>query len=91
MIINNKNVDINDIVEDINIDNNIPLKRKNGLTLRNSHIEILKRYNINYLEYSTLNSLILEIEEILSEEYIEELDLLSEELQEIEYYNFTNK
>lgn len=91
MKLNGKDLDINNIVEEINIDKNIPLKRKNGLVLRESHIEILKRNNINYEEYSSLNSLILAIEEILIEEDNEELDLLSEELSEINYYNYTNK
>lgn len=86
-----ENIEINNLVEEINIDKNIPLKRKNGLVLRNSHIEILKKNNINYESYASLNSLILAIEEILNEEDNEELEWLSEELSEINYYNYTNK
>ncbi len=92
MEINGKEYKIEDIIEEIDIDKNIPLKRKNGLVLRNSQIETLKKYNINYENYPSLNSLITEIEDILTEEKsIEELENLSEELQEIEYYNYTNK
>ncbi len=92
MIINGKEYNINDLVEEIDIDKNIPKKRKNGLVLRDSWIDVLKRYNIDYENYSSINSLITEIEEILIEEgSIEELENLSEELQEMEYYNYTNK
>ncbi len=92
MIINGKNINIEDLVEKVDIDKNIPLKRKNGLVLRESQIEVLKRYDINYEQFSSLQSLITEIEDILNNEgSIEELESLSEELQEIVYYNYTNK
>lgn len=92
MKINGKNININDLIEEVNIDENIPKKRKNGLVLRDSHIEILKRNGINYEEFPNLNSLIFEIEEIINEgNDDEELEWLSEELSEINYYNYTNK
>lgn len=92
MKIFDQNININDIVEAVDIDSNIPLKRKNGLVLRNSHIEILRRNGINYEEYPNLNSLIFEIETILNEGNAdEELEWLEEELSEINYYNYTNK
>ncbi|MCI8330570.1 MAG: hypothetical protein HFE04_00545 [Bacilli bacterium] len=91
MIIKGKEYNIEDIVENLNIDSNIPMKRENGLVLRNSQIEILKRYHIDYKKFNTLNSLISEIEDILIEEDEEELEILSIELQEQQYYNYTNK
>lgn len=92
MKINGKDINIDDIIEKVDIDKNIPLKRKNGIVLRSSQIEILKRNGINYEEHANLNSLLFEIEETLNEgEQDEELELLSEELAEINYYNYTNK
>lgn len=91
MIVNGKNYNIDDLVEKVNIDKNIPMKRKNGLVLRDSQIEVLKRYHINYEEFNTLTALINEIEEELLEEDIEELEMLSMELQEMNYYNYTHK
>lgn len=93
MIINKKEYNINDLVEEINIDKNIPLKRKNGLVLRDSQIDILNRYYINYEKFNDIKSLILEIEEVLStlDDDYEELESLSIELQEMNYYNYTNK
>ena len=65
MLIRGKNYDINSIVEEIDINSNIPLKRKNGLILRNSQIEVLNFYKINYENFSTINALINEIETVL--------------------------
>ena len=91
MIINKKNINIEDLIENINIDENIPLKRKNALVLRNTHIEVLKRHGINYENYNDIKSIIREIEDILNINNDEELEILSEELSEINYYNYTNK
>ena len=54
-------------------------------------IKILNKYDIDYLKYNNISSLIYEIEEILNEEYNEELDKVSGELAEFNYYNNTNK
>lgn len=92
MIINNKEINIDDIIDEIDINNNVPKLRDNGLILRDSQIEILKKYNINYENYSSLSSLIFEIEEILTYETdLDDLEELSIELSEQNYYNNTNK
>lgn len=88
---NFENINIDEIIN-LNLDKDLLKKRKNGLILRDSWIEILKKYNINYEEHTSLSSLIFEIEEILNYETdLEDLEKLSEELQEINYYNYTNK
>ena len=89
MEINGENINIEDIIKTQKPD--FLKTRKNNIILRDSHIETLKRNGINYEEYSNLKSLILKIEEILLEEENEELELLSEELSDINYYNYTNK
>lgn len=92
MIINGKVVKIEDLVEDVNIDKNVIMKRENGLPLRASHMEILERYHIDYRCHTSLESLIFEIEEVINEsDDCEDLIELSEELSEINYYNYTNK
>lgn len=93
MLINGKGININDLIEEIDIDKNIIKKRENGLPLRDSHIEILNKYHIDYKNHATLQSLIFEIEEVINEEDGDTDDLinLSEELAEINYYNYTNK
>ena len=92
MIINGKEVSIDDLLETIDINNNIPKTRKNGLVLRDSQIETLKKYNIEYENFTSLSSLIFEIEEILTYETdLDDLEELSAELSEQNYYNNTNK
>ena len=66
-------------------------RRENGLMLSDNDIEILQRNDINYLEFSKLESLIFKIEEVLSEEENEELENLNMRLGEYNYYNYTNK
>jgi len=92
MLINGKEININDIVEEVDIDKNIIKQRENGLPLRDSHIEILNKYHIDYKMHTTLSSLIFEIEEVINEsDDCEDLITLSEELSEINYYHYTNK
>ena len=66
-------------------------RRENGLMLSDNDIEILERNNINYLEYSSLESLIFAISEMLDENENDELDALNIKLGEYNYYNYTNK
>ena len=80
-----------DNIIDIDFDKKMHKKRENGLLLTDEQIEILNKYDINYLKYSNISSLIYEIEEILNEEYNDELDKISSELAEFNYYNNTNK
>lgn len=92
MRLNGKDINIEDIITEVDIDKNIPKKRNNNLVLRDSQIEVLKKYNINYETHTSLKSLIFEIEEILNYETdLEDLEQLSEELEEMSYYNYTNK
>ena len=66
-------------------------RRENGLMLSDNDIEILKRNDINYLDYSSLESLIFKIEECLEEIDDDELESLNMKLGEYNYYNYTNK
>lgn len=75
----------------IDIENTKLNKIKNNIYLSNKQIDVLKKYNIDYLKYNNLSDLIFDIEEILNEELYDDLDLVSQELQEFNYYNNTNK
>ncbi len=81
--------EINEIIKEIGT--NFLEKQSNGMMLRRDQISILKKYSIDYLKYTNIESLIYEIEEILNTEYFEDLDNLSQELAEFNYYNNTNK
>ena len=73
-------------------DKNMIKMRGNGIYLSDNQIEVLKRYDIDYKKYISLNSLIFEIEEILNEEVdASDLEEVSSRLSELNYYNNTNK
>ena len=92
MEVNGKKLDIDSLTKDVYNDKSMIKMRGNGIYLSDNQIEVLKRYDIDYKKYISLNSLIFEIEEILNEEvdasYLEEV---SSRLSELNYYNNTNK
>ena len=86
------NSKIESLLNDINIDQYKTQKINDYITLTNYQIEVLKRYDIDYKKYVSLNSLIFEIEEILNEEVdASDLEEVSSRLSELNYYNNTNK
>lgn len=92
MKFNDKKLDINDLTKDVYNDKTMLKMRGNGIYLSDNQIEVLKRYDIDYSKYSSLSSLIFEIEEILNNETdIEDLEEISQRLSELNYYNNTNK
>ena len=55
-------------------------------------IDAAKRYEIDYNNYSSISSLIFDIESILNETYeLDDLEEVSKRLAELNYYNNTNK
>lgn len=98
MIKTTKQDDIDTLLDNLGISLNIEneLKtRSNGLLLTDEQIEILKRHNINYEEYNNIQSLIFKIEEYINDVQgymdIADIDEVSKELSEQNYYNNTNK
>lgn len=82
---------IKNVADNLEFDNFLT-KQKNNIVLRNNEIEILKRYNIDYEKYSSLSQIIYEIEEYLNDGFeSDELEWLSKELSERNYYENTNK
>lgn len=80
-----------DSIIDIDYSKKMHKKRDNGFLLSDEQVEVLNKFNIDYLKFSDISSLIYEIEEILNTDYNEELDKLSSDLAEFNYYNNTNK
>lgn len=92
MEVNGKKLDIDSLTKDVYNDKSMIKMRGNGIYLSDNQIEVLKRYDINYKKYISLNSLIFEIEEILNEEVdASDLEEVSSRLSELNYYNNTNK
>lgn len=83
---------IDSIVNSIDIENTKLNKIKNNIYLSNEQIGILDRNGIDYKKYNSMSELIFDIEDLLNSGYdSEELEDLSVKLQEINYYNNTNK
>lgn len=93
MKINGKELNVETIVDEIDIKNNFRINRGNDIYLSNNQISILERNKIDYKKYSSLSSLIFDIEEYLNNtsEIDEELDALLVDLSELNYYKNTNK
>lgn len=82
---------INELIDDIDFESNKLVKITDKLYLTNYQIEILTKYNINYKELGSLSSIIFMAEEILEEDDYEDLDEITKELSERNYYENTNK
>ena len=84
------NIDYDSLIPDIE---KTKLKKiKNDIYLSDAWIEILERYDIDYRKYNSVSALIFDIEEILNSGVeANELEELSRDMQEFNYYNNTNK
>lgn len=82
----------NDFLESFDVPRDFYKERDHGLMLKDSQIKILKRYQIEYQNYSDLASLLFEIEQCLNEvPNADDLEMVSEQLSEIYYYQETRK
>lgn len=94
MKINNSDIDIETLVTEINPLGMIRKCYSNNIYLSDSDVEILKKYNFDINNYSTIESLIFDIEEYLDTNYdleLDDLERLSINLSEFNYYQNTNK
>ena len=66
-------------------------KQVGNLWLNEYQIEILNKYGLDPKTFNNTKELIFELEKILNENSNEELETLSYELSEFDYYNNTNK
>ena len=91
MIINKKEISINEAINFANYENLLLKRRENDMLLSDYQITILRRNNIDYKKYGSIRELVFEIENLLDEDYDEELDLVSSQLAEYIYYKETKK
>ena len=66
-------------------------KKYGNLYLTDEQVNTLKKYNIDFNKYNKLSDLIYYIEYTLNGNNLEDLEKVSEELSEFQYYNYTNK
>ncbi len=88
MKINNEEIDISDLISDKYMHKEI----KKGIFLSDYQIEILLKYEIDPYKCSSINDLIFQIDEVLEDDdSAEDLDNISREISEFNYYTNTNK
>lgn len=78
------------IIDEIDYEGNMH-KKINNLYLTENQINILTRYNIDYTKCASMNELLYYIDECLELEESEELEKISLEIAETNYYMNTNK
>lgn len=87
-------LDLENIIKEIDFTPGKFVTCKNGLMLTNMEIDVLKRFNIDYENCSTLKEIIYLIEDILNEDEfsdLDELEHISSTISERDYYQNTNK
>lgn len=67
------------------------LKKVGNIYLNDDEIQILTKYNINYENCNDYNSLLYLIDEVLYYNEYEDLELVSKDISERNYYFYTNK
>lgn len=89
MIINGKILSEDDLVAPVSSFK----KMYNNICITDAQVEILKKYGIIVDNYSNINELMYDIEEYLNNSsiYLGDLDWVSQELSEYNYYNNVNK
>ena len=87
----NNKIDFEEAMKIANVDEVLLKRRKNGMLLSDYQVSVLMRNEIEYEKYSNLQTLLFDIEEILNDNYDEELDLISGQLAECVYYKDTKK
>ena len=76
---------------EINPDYTMHKVRENGINLSNEEIDILKEYNIDYMNFHSLNELIMELDELYDETGDDIINNLLDRLSERDYYENYNK
>ena len=83
--------DIEKLTNEINFEENFIGYNQKGIVLTNKEIDVLKRNEIDYEKYTIVSELLYDIDEILNYTDDEELEVVSENISERNYYLNTNK
>lgn len=83
--------DIEKLTNEINFEENFIGYNQKGIVLTNKEIDVLKRNEIDYGKYTSVSELLYDIDEILNYTDDEELEVVSENISERNYYLNTNK
>lgn len=91
MLIKDNEVSLEDAINFSNFDNLLLKRRENNLLLSDYQVSVLERFGISYNKFNSIRELMFEIENVLDDDFDEELDLVGSQLSEFIYYNDTKK
>ena len=91
MIINKKEISLDDAIKISDYDNLLLKRRENNILLSDYQVSVLNRNGINYTNYLNIRDLLFEIENCLDDYFDDELDMVGQQLAEFIYYNDTKK
>ena len=74
VVINDKEIKIEDAINFSNQEELLLKHRKNNMLLSDYQINVLRQNGFDYLKYSNIHDLLFDIEELLNDDYNEELD-----------------
>ena len=78
-------------MEEIDYEKKFLKMRQHGILLTDEEVEILDRYSIPYQNCNQLTEILYYIDKILEDELVDELENLSIQLSERNYYQNTQK
>lgn len=91
MIINKKNISLEEAMKYSNYQELLLNRRENGMLLSDYQVNVLNRNGIDYRNFSNIRELLFEIENCLDDYFDDELDLIGSQLSEYIYYYDTKK
>ena len=91
MVINNKDVNLDEAIRFSNYQELLLNRRENGMLLSDYQVAVLNRNGIDYRKYNNVRELMFEIENCLDDYFDDELDMVSSQLSEYIYYSDTKK
>ena len=91
MIVNKKEIAIDEAIKVANYEELLLKRRENGLLLSDYQISVLNRNGIDINKFINIRDLLFEIENCLDDYFDDELDLVGSQISEFIYYSDTKK
>ena len=91
MMINKKEVSLDEALNFSNYEGLLLKRRENNILLSDYQVSVLNKNGIDYKKYVSIRELLFEIENCLDDDFDDELDLVSSQLSEYIYYNESKK
>lgn len=91
MVINKKDVSVDEAIKYADYEKLLLKRRDNNILLSDYQVSVLNKNGIDYRNFSNVRDLLFEIETCLDDNFNEELDNVSLQLSEFVYYSDTKK